>query len=72
VQIAKRGKAALTIVSQSFTGLGSMQAKALGVPKMPFVVIPHPFGSRKRDEVQAIAQRCADEVAKVMGAEART
>ena len=67
MQIAKRGKAALTICSSVFLGLGKMQSKALGVPQLPIVTIEHPFGVRTRDEVRALADRCAEDVAKVLG-----
>ncbi len=47
--------------------MGRMQSKALGMPQLPIVSIEHPFGIRSREEVRAMADRCADEVAKLMG-----
>jgi hypothetical protein len=43
--------------------LGGSQAKALGVPGMPILVIPHPFGTRTRDEIRGIAESCGEQLA---------
>ena len=64
--MVKRGKAALTICSTAFRTLGHAQAAALGKKDLPIAVMPHPFGLRKRDEVRAIAQQCADDIARLM------
>ena len=68
MEIAKRGRAAVTVVSTAFMGLGKAQARALGFPGLPLAVIPHPFGSRTRDEVRALADKCAGEIAKLAAA----
>ena len=68
MEIAKRGRAAVTVVSTAFMGLGKAQARALGFPELPLAVIPHPFGSRTRDEVRALADKCAGEIAKLAAA----
>jgi hypothetical protein len=64
--MAKRGKAALTICSTAFESLGHAQASALGKKDLPIAVMPHPFGLRKREEVRAIAEQCADDIARMM------
>ena len=46
----------MTVVSNAFIGLGKAQARALGHPGLPLAVIPHPFGSRSREEVRALAE----------------
>ncbi len=68
MEIAKRGRAAVTVVSNVFVGLGKAQARALGHPGLPLAVIPHPFGSRTRDEVRALADQCVGEIAKLAAA----
>jgi len=50
------------VCSTAFTTLGHAQAKALGQPGLPIVVIPHPFGIRTRSEVRAIAERCVEDI----------
>jgi hypothetical protein len=52
--------------------LGRAQAKALGVPNLPMAIVPHPFGSRSRDEVRALAGACADDVARIVAADTST
>jgi len=53
------------VISTAFTVLAHAQAKALGDPDLPVAVIPHPFGSRSREEVRAIAEKCVDEIARL-------
>ena len=58
----------MTVVSNAFIGLGKAQARALGYPGLPLAVIPHPFGSRTREEVRALAEQCVDDIAKLAAA----
>ncbi|HEX2825880.1 MAG TPA: hypothetical protein VHP37_06010 [Burkholderiales bacterium] len=66
MEVAKRGKAALTVCSSSFIGLGRAQQKALGAPDLPIAIVPHPFGTRSREELRRIAAQCADDIAKLL------
>jgi len=63
VEVAKRGRVAVTICSTAFTTLGRAQARALGNPELPIAVIAHPFGLRARDEVREMAQQCVQDIA---------
>jgi predicted dienelactone hydrolase len=56
---------AVTVVSNAFLGLGKAQARSLGHPDLPLAVIPHPFGSRTREEVHALAEQCVIEIARL-------
>ena len=58
----------MTVISNAFVGLGKAQARALGHPGLPLAVIPHPFGSRTRNEVRALAEQCVAEIAKLAAA----
>ena len=64
--MAKRGPAAVTICSSAFTTLGRAQASALGNSELPIAVIPHPFGLRSRDEVRQMADKCVDDIVKLV------
>ena len=64
--MVRRGKVAVTICSTAFKTLGHAQASALGKKDLPIAVMPHPFGLRKREEVRAIAEKCADDIAQLM------
>jgi hypothetical protein len=46
--------------------LGRAQQKALGSPDLPMALIPHPFGTRSREELKEIAAKCADDIAKLL------
>jgi hypothetical protein len=65
----KAGLASLVICSDAFATLGRMQAKALGYSDLPIAVMPHPFGSRTREEVRATAERCAAMIPRLLGGE---
>ena len=56
--------ASLTVCSQSFSGLGNAQAKALGYSDLPIAVVPHPSGIRNRDELRTIAGQCVEDIAR--------
>ena len=66
MEVAKRGKSAVTVCSTAFVTLGKAQARALGDANLPIAVIPHPFGLRTRDEVREIASLCVDELAELL------
>ena len=52
--------------SSSFIGLGRAQQKALGSPDLPIAVVPHPFGTRSREELRRIAEQCVDDIARLL------
>ena len=64
--MAKRGKAALTVCSESFIGLARAQQNALGSADLPIAVVPHPFGTRSREELRSLAVSCADDIARML------
>ena len=67
MEIARRGKAALTICSTAFVGMGRVQAAKLGFARLPIAVVPHPFGLRTRAEVQKMAEDCVKDIAALAG-----
>jgi len=50
------------LISTSFTGLAKAQAKALGMPAMPTVVLPHPIGGTPLDSVLAKVDTAFEEI----------
>lgn len=56
----------MTICSTAFNTLGRAQASALGRPDLPIAVISHPFGLRTREEVRGIAEKCVDDIARLV------
>ena len=58
----QRDRVAVTVCSTAFLALGRAQARALSQPNLPIVTVPHPFGSRSRREVRAIAEQCLGDI----------
>ena len=58
----------MTICSTAFLTLGRAQANALGRPDLPIAVIAHPFGLLTRVEVRSLAEKCVDDIARLVGA----
>ena len=65
MEVTKSGKTAVTVCSTAFKTLGTAQARALGQPNLPIAIIPHPFGTRSRDEVRQLAEACVDDIVKL-------
>ncbi len=49
--------------TQAFQGLATLQAKAMGMPDLPVVLIPHPLGGIPVEQALAKAHDVAEEVA---------
>ena len=65
MEIARRGKAAVTICSSAFAAMGRAQAAKLGFARLPIATIAHPFGLRTRAEVRQMAEDCVDEIVRL-------
>lgn len=51
-ELRKRGVMTAVICSDPFRNLAKTQAKVLGVPELPLVMIPHPLGGLSLEEVK--------------------
>ena len=56
----------MLIASTAFVGLARMEAEAMGYPELPMLIVPHPFGSRTRQEIEAFAREKVGDVEKVL------
>lgn len=56
----------MTIITTAFKKAGEHRLKSLGLPNHPMVVTDHPLASRNVLEVQEMAQRAVDLVAKAL------
>jgi hypothetical protein len=54
-ELRKRGLITAVICSTPFEKLGRAQARVLGVPDLPLVMIQHPLGGLEMDDVRARA-----------------
>lgn len=61
----KRGIPTISICTDEFAPLGSMEAQALKMPHLPIVIIPHPLGGLKPEEVAERAKVAFQEIAKI-------
>ena len=62
----KRGTPTISICTDEFSPLGSMEAQALQMPRLPMAVIPHPLGGLKPEEVAEKARLAFQEVEKIL------
>ena len=61
-ELRKRGLIAAVICSTPFEKLGRAQARVLGVPDLPLVMIDHPLGGLAMDRVRGRAAQAAPAV----------
>ena len=52
----------VTITSQAFVSLRDYEARTFGLPSLPFVTVPHPYGQLPREEALRLASVAAEEV----------
>lgn len=52
----------MTVATDVFAPLGYAEAAALGRPNLPLVLIPHPIGGQRPEEVRAKAEAVAEAV----------
>ena len=55
-ELRKRGISTAVVCSTPFMTLGRTQARTFGVPDLPLIEIPHPFGCLNNDEVRQRAE----------------
>lgn len=53
MDLEKLGVPTVTLCTDVFLGLAKDEARALGMPALPIVVIPHPLGGEPPERVQA-------------------
>ena len=51
MEIQKRGRFAITLITHAFTALAKSEKEAFGAPDHPVLVVQHPIGTIKVDEV---------------------
>jgi hypothetical protein len=62
IEAEKRGRAAVTVITQAFTQAARIRAEALGLSDHPVVVIEHPLASKTREQAQQLALRSVEAV----------
>lgn len=65
------GKPAVFIASDEFRDAAAVQARALGMPNVARVFVPHPIQDRTDEEMTALADRACDAIVTALTARAR-
>jgi hypothetical protein len=55
-----------TVCTDVFATLGAAESRPLGLPELPLVLVPHPIGSLKPEQVAALGAAAAPAVAGVL------
>jgi hypothetical protein len=55
VNLARRGVAAVALVTTEFWAQGDFVARSVGMPDVPRVQLPHPVASTGRDHMRKVA-----------------
>jgi hypothetical protein len=66
IHLDRAGIPAATICTDHFVGTAQATAMVWGVPDYPVIYMPHPLSTLTDDEIQAAAQRLADQVVRVL------
>lgn len=66
VEFEKRGIPSTTIITEAFVNAAEFQFRGKGMEKHPYVKLPHPVSNLRRDEMEEVALRFADEVVRYL------
>jgi hypothetical protein len=66
LEIQKRGKFAVTFITNAFTALAKSEKEAFGAPDHPVLVVQHPIGTVKVDEVNKRAEAAFDQLIDIL------
>lgn len=60
--LEQAGIPSLTVISEPFGFKARMEVTAMGMAKLPILVLPHPIGQLSDEEMRAIADEAFDEL----------
>ena len=66
IEVRRRGVPSAVICSQPFLQLGRTQARVLGIPDLPLIIIQHPLGGIAMDDVRARADAALPQLLDMM------
>ena len=66
MEIQKRGRFAITLITHAFTALAKSEKDAFGAPEHPVLVVQHPIGTVKVDEVSKKADAAFDQLVNIL------
>ena len=62
MELEKRGIPTVTICTDAFAGLAREESKNLGMPDLPIVIIKHPLGGLKGEQVAERSREALEQV----------
>ena len=68
MQLESSGLPTVTITSDVFATLGSSVAERLGMPDLPFVIVPHPVAHRSVAAVEQLADDVLSDIVRALTA----
>jgi len=66
LEIQKRGKFAVTFITNAFTALAKSEKEAFGAPDHPVLVVQHPIGTIKIEEVNKRAEAALEQLVDIL------
>jgi len=66
IEVRRRGVPSAVICSDPFRKLGETQARVLGIPDLPLLMIRHPLGGISMDDVKARADTALPQLLDVL------
>jgi hypothetical protein len=58
----RRGVPSVVVATEPFIALVQARLRSLGLHGVPLLVLPHPFETKHREEIRAIARQRVDEL----------
>ena len=68
ISFEQLGKRAIVICTEPFEVTARNIARTLGIPDYPFVTVEHPIGSRRPDEIEALAAAAYEQALPILTA----
>lgn len=66
ITLEKRGIPTVVICTEPFVTSADAMAALGGVPDYPYVVVPHPLGSRTMEQLRELAAQAAPDVLSIL------
>jgi hypothetical protein len=64
--LQKRGRFAVTLITHAFEALAKSEREAFGAPDHPILIVQHPIGTVKLDEVNKRADAAFEKLVEIL------
>jgi hypothetical protein len=64
--LQKRGRFAVTLITHAFEALAKSEREAFGAPDHPILIVQHPIGTVKLDEVNKRADAAFEQLIEIL------